>query len=89
MLMSLANVSFLGPIGGPEIIMIMVVLFLLVLPAVIVIVVLKFSGKPSHQPMPPPLPQQKRLMELEALKASNLISEAEYEQKRKEILSSL
>ena len=89
------SLAFLGPIGGPEIIMILVVLFLLVIPgALIVAVVLYLNRKKTPPPIPPaqsadPQSTQARLLELDSLKSQNLISEAEYEEERKRILGGL
>ncbi len=90
--------SFLGPLGGPEIIMILLVLVLLVAPAVVIVAVVlyldrKKRGTYAASP-PPPLPAslppaQARLQELDSLKAQGLVSEAEYEEKRKQILGGL
>jgi hypothetical protein len=92
---SLANVlSFLGPIGGPEIIMILLVLILLVGPAVVIVGVLLYMDRKKRASQlsspPPPLPStQVRLQELESLKAQGLVSEAEYQEKRQQILGGL
>lgn len=85
--------AFLGPIGGPELIMILIVMAIVVAIPVIVLVVLALN-KPGNTPppsmMPPALPPtggpQARLRELEALKAQRLISEEEYLAKREKIL---
>lgn len=45
-------IPFLGPIGAPELIMILVTLFLLAFPIVLVLVLVKFLTKPA----PPALP---------------------------------
>jgi hypothetical protein len=89
------SLAFLGPIGGPEMIIILVVLFLLGGSAVLVIfLVLHFNKKNPYPSVPPTLPTgpqstQARLTELDSLKSQNLISEAEYEEKRKQILGGL
>jgi len=92
----LLPLAFLGPIGGPELIMILMVLAILVGIPVIVLVVLTLN-KPGNAPPPPvivpPLPPQggpqARLRELEALKAQDLISGEEYLAKREKILGEL
>ena len=89
------SLAFLGPIGGPEMIMILVVLFLLVGPVLLaVFLILHFSKKKAALSIPPALPgglpsTQARLLELDVLKSQNLISESEYEEKRKQILGGL
>lgn len=86
--------AFFGPIGGPEIIMILVVLFLLAVPVVIVVAVLMMSNSRNKGPLPPmpppPLPSvESRLAEIDSLRARNLISEAEHEEKRKQIIGGI
>ncbi|MBX3739458.1 MAG: SHOCT domain-containing protein [Akkermansiaceae bacterium] len=88
--------AFLGPIGGPELILILMVLAVLVGIPVIVLVVLALN-KPGKTPppammappLPPPAGPQARLRELEALKAQGLISEAEYLAKREKIVGEI
>ena len=93
---SLASLlSFLGPIGGPELIILLIIGFLLFIPVAIIICVALYFNRKSSPPTPSPIPStvepsiQARLEELESLKSRNLISESEYEEKRKEILSGL
>jgi hypothetical protein len=79
---------FLGPIGGPELIIISVfILLLLGLPLAILFVV--FVVKPFSKKKPPALPPQpnpqEKLLALENLRKENLITEAEYEEKRRAI----
>lgn len=86
--------AFLGPIGGPELIMIFVVLFLMGLPLLIVFGVLWYSKSRNNAPQfpspPPPLPNiENRLAEIDSLRAKNLISDAEHEEKRKQILGEI
>ena len=88
--------SFLGPIGGPEIIMILLVLGIPVVIVVVVIAIVRASSSGNSQPPypmaapPPPLPSpQSRLMEIDSLKAEGLISEAEHEEKRRKILEGI
>ena len=73
----------------PEIIMIFVVLSLLIIPAGIVIGVIHYVSKRNN---PPQLPHgsnriEAKLLEIDNLRSRNLISEAEHEEKRKQILS--
>ncbi|WAC21364.1 SHOCT domain-containing protein [Luteolibacter sp. SL250] len=88
-----APVAFLGPIGGPELIMILMVLAVLVGIPVIVLVVLALN-RPGNMPpavtMAPPLPPSTgplaKLQELETLKAQGLITQEEYAAKREKII---
>jgi len=89
---TLSPLAFLGPLGGPEIIMIFIVLFLLAIPICLIYFLVRyFTSKGPSYSAPPPLssPQastQGRLQELDHLKSQNLISETEYQEKRKQIL---
>ena len=85
--MMIANYLGFGPLGGPEIVVLLLVLGLPVAIVFIILFIVKATQKPASPPqmMPPPTPEQ-RLQELEALKAQNLVTEEEYEAKRKEIL---
>lgn len=78
----------MGPIGLPEMI---IVLIMLAIPVVIVAAIVWFLVVRKRQILPPPnyTSIQERLTELDALKSKNLISELEYEEKRKQILSRL
>jgi len=96
MLTSFASLfSFLGPIGGPELIVLLIIGFLLFIPVAIIIGLVLYlnrkSSTPTAPPMPPAAPSstQARLTELESLKSRNLISESEYEEKRKQILGEM
>ena len=74
------------PIGLPEIV---VLLFILAIPVGLVLLVLflvKITQRPAQPHIMPPAGPEQRLQELDALKAQNLISEEEYDAKRKEIL---
>ena len=82
----------MGPIGMPEMIVISIVL--LAIPAGIVIALVWYFSlrrKPSQLAQPPQIPKsiQDRLLEIDGLRSQNLISETEYEEKRKQILSSI
>ncbi len=87
------SLSFIGPIGTPELI------FLLILAAPVVggvlLVVFLLNRKSPAPPaaVPPPLvgnsSSEHRLAELESLRSGNLVSDDEYEKKRKQILDSL
>ena len=81
----------MGPIGMPEMFMIFIVLALLAVPVVIVIALVWYFGsrnKPPQLPSGPSRPLD-RLAELEALRSRNLISDAEHEEKRRQILSEI
>ncbi len=47
-------ILFLGPIGGPEIIMIFIVLFLLAAPILLIFVLVKVLSKPKPPSLPKP-----------------------------------
>jgi len=81
----------MGPIGMPEIIMIFIVIFLLAVPVggVIALVWYFFSRKRPPQFPQGPKSVQERLSEIDDLRSRNLISEAEHEEKRKQILSAI
>jgi len=81
----------MGPLGMPEIIMIFLILILLALPVGGAAALLWYF---CSRKKPPLIPAgtgsiQNRLQELDALRAGNLLSEEEYGEKRKQILSSL
>jgi len=83
--------AFIGPIGGPELIMILVVLVLLAIPIATVVILVTYFGsrnKPS-QLNTPPASVQSRLAEIDALKSKNVITEMEYEEKRKKIIGNI
>lgn len=81
----------MGPIGMPEMIMILIVgILVLGLPALIAIGVLLYTRRNSPPPASPPPPSREtRLAELDSLRQKNLITEAEHQQQRKRILESL
>jgi hypothetical protein len=77
-----------------EIIMIFVVLILLAIPVGIAIALVWYfsnRGKPSLPGLPSQAPKaiEQRLAELDGLRSRNLVSEAEYEEKRSQILSDI
>jgi hypothetical protein len=81
----------MGPIGMPELVVIVIVLLLLTVPVVIVIALAGFLSSRRKAPQPPQLPPQpkgipERLAELDDLRSRNLITEAEYVDKRSRIL---
>jgi|AntRauTorckE6833_2_1112554.scaffolds.fasta_scaffold06658_5 flagellar basal body-associated protein FliL len=84
----LSHISFIGPIGGPELIIILLVAVIAILPAVLIIT---YSLNKKATPKPPALPSstERRLAELEDLRTKRLISEEEYEQQRKIMISKL
>ena len=77
----------------PEMIMILIVgLLVLGLPALIAIGIIVYSRRNSSPPPSPPPPlasRESRLLELEALRAKNLVSESEFQEQRKRILESI
>ena len=83
--------AFLGPIGGPEIIVIFVVLVLLAVPVVIVVLLVMYSKSQSKSSQSINLPAsvQSRLAEIDALRSKNVISSGEYEEKRKKIIGDI
>ena len=85
-----APLAFLGPIGGPE----MIILFFLFVGAIIAVIVM--ASRKSTRTDQPPLPQghavadtEGRLRELDGLKAKGLISEAEHAEKRRQIINGI
>ncbi len=81
----------MGPIGMPEIIMILIVIVVLAIPVGIVIaLVWYFSArtKTAQAPAAPPTVQE-RLLAIDALRSQNLISEAEHEAKRSQLIDGL
>jgi flagellar basal body-associated protein FliL len=75
----------------PEMIVIFVVLIVLAIPVGIAIALIWYFSSRSK---PPQLPQgsknvQERLTEIDGLRSRNLISDAEHEEKRKQILSDI
>lgn len=88
----LMYMGFLGPIGGPELILLLILMAGGIATVIGIIALAKFSG--SRGALPPPLPPaqggiQHRLAELEGLKNANLVTYEEYEEKRKRILGEL
>lgn len=81
----------MGPLGMPEIIMILIVgLMVLGLPALIAIGIIVYSRRNSSPPPPPPLANREtRLAELDSLREKNLITEAEHLEQRNRILESI
>ncbi len=82
----LETTAFLGPLGIPEMIMILVILVIIALPVVIIVALASKKGSaPSmHSPT-----AEKQLAELEDLRQKNLITEEEYTEKRRIILARL
>lgn len=74
----------------PELIMIFIVLAMLALPVGVAVTLLWFfssRNKPQLHPQGPSI--QERLLEIDDLRANNLISDAEHEEKRKQILNGI
>ncbi|MDE0834918.1 MAG: hypothetical protein OSA84_01040 [Akkermansiaceae bacterium] len=83
---------FLGPVGGPELIIISVIILLLLsIPLAILFVI--FVANPFSKKKPPALPPQpnpqEKLLALENICKENLITEAEYEEKRRAIFDNI
>lgn len=72
-------------LGGPEII---VILFLLAVPIAVVVGVLVIVKMTRGRRPPQPMAAQ-RLQELDELRTRKLVTEEEYERKRKEILKDM
>jgi hypothetical protein len=81
----------MGPLGMPEIIMIFVVLIMLAIPVGIAIVLIWYFSSRSKPPQLPQGPKsiQERLSEIDGLRSRNLISEAEHDEKRRQILGDI
>ncbi len=75
-------------IGAAELIIVLLVLGLLTILAAIAIVFCFTRRKPPQPPQSPPSAQE-RLAAIEDLRARNQITEAEYEEKRRQILGSI
>lgn len=75
----------------PEIIMIFVALVLLAIPVAIAIgLIFYFNSRGRSAPLPAQARHtQARLLELDALKAKNLITDAEYEEKRRRLIDGI
>lgn len=78
----------------PEIIVIFVVLIMLAIPVGIVIALVWYfssRNKPPQAIQPPKVSKssQDRLSEIDELRSQNLISEAEYDEKRRQILNGI
>lgn len=80
----------MGPIGMLELIMLFIMLSLMVVPVVVIVIVRRFSsGGKGPQPSRLRPNVKERLEELEVLRSGNLISEAEYAEKRRSVLDSI
>ena len=81
----------MGPVGMPEIIMIFIVLAMIAIPVCVALgLIWYFTSRKKETPMAPvPGSAQNRLLELESLRSKGLISDAEYEEKRRKILSGI
>ena len=80
---------FLGPIGGPEMIVILVILLFMAATVLLVFYLVKTISKPKPPALPPQASPQEKLLSLDSLLKEKLISEAEYEQQRRAILENL
>lgn len=73
----------------PELIIVLLVLALIAAPVIIVAVILA-AKRNSPPPVPPKLPGvESRLAEIESLRARNLITDEEYQEKRKQIIGNI
>lgn len=84
----------MGPIGIPELIMIFVVLIMLAIPVGIIIAFVWYFSSRSKPPQVTQPPQvlrstHDRLLEIDSLRSQNLISETEYEERRRQIISGI
>jgi hypothetical protein len=85
------NTNIMGPIGMPEIVMIFMVLVMLAIPVGIVVALIWYFSsrrKPPHLPQGPKSIQE-RLSEIDDLRSHDLISDAEHEEKRRQIISGI
>ena len=75
----------------PEIIMIFITLGMLAIPVCLVIFLIRYFSSRSKPPQLHQRPKsiQERLFEIGDLRSKNLISEAEHEEKRKQILNGI
>lgn len=75
----------------PEFIMILIMIVILAIPSgIIVAVVWYFSARTKAAQAPPMRASiQDRLLELDALRSKNLISNVEYEEKRRQLLAEI
>ena len=82
--------GFVGGLGGPEIVVLLVIVGFPIAIVFIVLAVVRASKKTGG---PPPIARenttQARLNELEALRTSGAITESEHEEKRGKILNDL
>ena len=77
------------PIGLPEVV---VLLFILAIPVGLVLLVLllvKITQRPAPPQITPASITEQRLQELDTLKIQGMVTDEEYEAKRKEILGEL
>ena len=81
----------MGPIGMPELILLFVVLPLLAITVVIVIVIVRRFSSGGTTIVPPPMRAsiEDRLVEIDSLRSKNLITDAEHEEKRRQILNGI
>lgn len=75
----------------PEIIMILIMIVILAIPSGIIVgLAWYFSARSKAAQAPPARASiQDRLLELDALRSKNLISETEYQEKRKQLLGEI
>ena len=76
-------------LGFQEIIVIVLMLAMLTIPAIITLLVVWYFLLRRKSPPSPPTPAsiQDRLLEIDSLRSKNLISDIEYEEKRRQILN--
>jgi len=81
----------MGPIGMPELIILGIIVPMLALGIFIIILIVKKLDK-SRNPIQPDNQQstvEARLAKIEAFKSEGLITDTEYQEKRKQILDSM
>ena len=80
-------------LAGPDLIIILMILVLLGVPAAGVIVLLIYLNSRKSAATPPPLPTTasaaERLQQLEKLREQKLVSDVEYEEQRRRIVSGI
>ena len=78
--------AFLGPLGGPE----LLILFFLLLGAVLAVVMVVVSKRSGAPPQGHAVADtESRLREIDGLKAKGLISEEEHAEKRRQIINGI
>jgi hypothetical protein len=80
-------------LAGPDLLVIFLVLLLTAAPVIGIVALVYYLGRRNSPPRPPPLqhvrPAAERLAELDRLKEQSLLSEAEYGEQRRKIISGI